>query len=177
MKRINCVSQRNKGEKESSRWRLVLPCSVKLNSGGSSFPLGSLWLHSLSSLKNGWAHACSGDIRAFGVYSSSLETRAMASGGVRARNTCRRGRKCHISFRASVVCRKTPHFILLKIFTAFSIYSSMSRSKRLFLAFGSKQSGEKFYNIITKRLFTFDDVEPLVFKEKTSQTSNVRVST
>lgn len=63
------------------------PCSVKLNSGGNSFPFGSLWLHSLSSLKNGWAHACNGEIRAFGVYSNSLDTRAIASGGVRDRNT------------------------------------------------------------------------------------------
>lgn len=64
-----------------------IPCSVKLNSGGNSFPFGSRWLHSLSSLKNGWAHACRGEIRAFGVYSNSRETSAIASGGVRARNT------------------------------------------------------------------------------------------
>lgn len=64
-----------------------LPCSVKLNNGGNSLPFGSRWLHSLSSLKNGWAHACNGVIRALGVYSNKRETNAIASGGVRARNT------------------------------------------------------------------------------------------
>lgn len=65
------------------------PCAVKLNSGGSSWPLGKRCvLLSRSSLKNGWAHACSGVMRALGVYSSSRDTSMIASGGVRWRNTC-----------------------------------------------------------------------------------------
>lgn len=67
--------------------QMIVPCSVKLNSGGSSRPLGKRCVLSRSSLKNGWAHACSGVMRALGVYSSSRETSVIASGGVRARNT------------------------------------------------------------------------------------------
>lgn len=50
--------------------------------------MGSLVLASRSSLKKAWAHACSGLMREEGVYSSRRATSSMASGGVRARNTC-----------------------------------------------------------------------------------------
>lgn len=62
--------------------------SVKLKSGGSGRPLGRCALGSRSSSKKLCAHACSGDRRAPGVYSSSRDTSEMASGGVHARNTC-----------------------------------------------------------------------------------------
>lgn len=65
-----------------------LTCSVKLKSRGKSLPLGSLVPGSLSSSKNVWAQACSGVILAEGVYSSSLDTRSIASGLVLALNTC-----------------------------------------------------------------------------------------
>lgn len=61
---------------------------MKLKSGGNSFPFGSFEFDSRSSLKNGWAQASSGVIRALGVYSSSRDTNCIASSGVRARNTC-----------------------------------------------------------------------------------------
>lgn len=62
--------------------------SVKLKSGGSSRPLGSRVPCSRSSLKNECAHACRGVIRNDGVYSNNRATRSIASGGVRALNTC-----------------------------------------------------------------------------------------
>lgn len=83
------MDQITNNNKQNKTEKMALPCSVKLNSGGNSCPFGSLWLHSLSSLKNGWAHACNGEIRALGVYSNNRETNAIASGGVRARNTCK----------------------------------------------------------------------------------------
>lgn len=61
---------------------------MKLNSGGNSRPFGKTLLPSRSSLKKGWAQACKGVILAPGVYSSRRETNAIASGGVRTRNTC-----------------------------------------------------------------------------------------
>lgn len=64
-----------------------IPCSVKLNSWGNSRPFGNILLPSRNSLKNGWAQACKGVILAPGVYSSNRETKAIASGGVRALNT------------------------------------------------------------------------------------------
>lgn len=67
-----------------------LPCSVKLNKGGSSLPLGRRVLGSRNSLKNGCAQASSGPIRDDGVYSSSLATNSIASGGVLALNTCKK---------------------------------------------------------------------------------------
>lgn len=73
--------------------KCFLPCSVKLNSCGNSRPLGKTLLPSRSSLKKGWAQACNGVIRAPGVYSSKRETNAIASGGVRTRNTYEKGRK------------------------------------------------------------------------------------
>lgn len=66
----------------------VSPCSVKLKSGGNSLPLGSRVFGSRSSLKKAWAQACSGEMREEGVYSNRRDTRSMASGGVRVRNTC-----------------------------------------------------------------------------------------
>lgn len=64
-------------------------CSVKLKSGGNSRPLGSRVPCSRSSWKNECAHACSGVMRNDGVYSNSRATRSIASGGVRALNTCK----------------------------------------------------------------------------------------
>lgn len=64
-----------------------LPCSVKLNNGGNSRPFGRTLFPSRSSLKKGWAQACNGVILAPGVYSSKRETNAIASCGVRTRNT------------------------------------------------------------------------------------------
>lgn len=64
------------------------PWVVKLKREGLSLPLGSLTLGSRSSSKKEWAHASRGVRRAVGVYSSRREHRAMASGGVRGRNTC-----------------------------------------------------------------------------------------
>lgn len=63
--------------------------SVKLNSGGSGRPLGSRVPGSRNSSKKQCAHACSGDRRAPGVYSSRRDTSEIASGGVHERNTCR----------------------------------------------------------------------------------------
>lgn len=63
-------------------------CSVKLKSGGNSRPLGNRVPCSRNSLKNECAHACSGVMRNDGVYSNSRATRSIASGGVRALNTC-----------------------------------------------------------------------------------------
>lgn len=72
------------------------PCSVKLNKGGSSLPYGSRVFVSRSSSKKVWAQAWSGEIRDEGVYSSSRDTRSIASGGVRARNTCHQYRQIYI---------------------------------------------------------------------------------
>ena len=68
---------------------LFKPCGVKLNNGGSSRPLGRRVEGSRSSSKKLCAQACSGVIRLDGVYSSSVLTRSIASGGVRGRNTCK----------------------------------------------------------------------------------------
>lgn len=67
--------------------RLGSPWVVKLKSEGFSLPLGSLTLGSRSSSKKECAQASRGVRRAVGVYSSRREHRAMASGGVRGRNT------------------------------------------------------------------------------------------
>lgn len=67
------------------------PWVVKLKSDGFSLPLGSLTLGSRSSSKKECAQASSGVRRAVGVYSSRREHKAMASGGVRGRNTCAGG--------------------------------------------------------------------------------------
>lgn len=77
-------------------WIINSPCSVKLNNGGSSLPYGSRVFVSRSSSKKVWAHAWSGEIRDEGVYSSSRDTRSIASGGVRARNTCHQHRQIYI---------------------------------------------------------------------------------
>lgn len=62
---------------------------MKLNSGGISRPLGKVRLPSMrSSSKNGCAQAFRGVIRALGVYSSSWDTKLIASVGVRIRKTC-----------------------------------------------------------------------------------------
>lgn len=54
-----------------------------------SRPLGKVWLPSMrSSSKNGCAQAFSGVMRALGVYSSSCDTKLIASVGVRIRKTC-----------------------------------------------------------------------------------------
>lgn len=73
---------------EARDWLLDSSWVVKLNKDGFSRPLGSLTLGSRSSSKKEWAQASSGVSRAVGVYSNSLEHNAMASGGVRGRNTC-----------------------------------------------------------------------------------------
>ena len=84
---------RREGERERERGDFetglisLLPCVVKLKSEGFSWPLGSLMLGSRSSSKKECAQASSGVRRAVGVYSSSREHSAIASGGVRGRNT------------------------------------------------------------------------------------------
>lgn len=72
-----------------SCFHVSVPWVVKLKSDGFSLPLGSLMLGSRSSSKNECAQASKGVRRAVGVYSSRREHRAMASGGVRGRNTWR----------------------------------------------------------------------------------------
>lgn len=64
-----------------------LPCGEKLNKTGNSLPFGSRVLGSRNSSKKAWAHASRGEILADGMYSSSLLTTCIASGGVRGRNT------------------------------------------------------------------------------------------
>ena len=66
---------------------MLSSCGVKLKRGGKSRPFGNLLLGSRSSSKKLWAHASKGVMRADGVYSKSLLTKWMASGGVRGRNT------------------------------------------------------------------------------------------
>lgn len=58
---------------------IFLPCSVKLNNGGSSLP-NNFAPGSLSLLKNLWAHAWRGVMRADGVYTKRRDTRSIASG-------------------------------------------------------------------------------------------------
>lgn len=65
----------------------MIPCVVKLKSGGLSRPLGSLSAGARSSSKKACAQASSGVRRAVGVYSNNREHRAIASGGVFGRNT------------------------------------------------------------------------------------------
>ena len=91
-------------------WRINSPCSVKLNNGGSSLPYGSRVFVSRSSSKKVWAHAWSGEIRDEGVYSSSRDTRSIASGGVRARNTCHQHRKIYIQI-AQHIKIQTVYFV------------------------------------------------------------------
>ena len=82
---------RDQNEAKNRTWILSSE-SVKLNKGGRSRPLGSFVAGSRSSSKKVCAHACSGEILADGVYSSKRETRSMASGEVRARNTFCKGK-------------------------------------------------------------------------------------
>lgn len=63
------------------------PMGLKLKRRGSSRPLGRRVLGWRSSSKKACAHASRGDSLVTGVYSSSREQRAMASGGVRGLNT------------------------------------------------------------------------------------------
>lgn len=63
------------------------PTGLKLKRSGSSRPLGRRVLGWRSSSKKACAHASRGDSLVTGVYSSSREQRAMASGGVRGLNT------------------------------------------------------------------------------------------
>lgn len=79
--------KKKKKEKINSSLHVSVPWVVKLKSDGFSLPLGSLMLGSRSSSKNECAQASKGVRRAVGVYSSRREHRAMASGGVRGRNT------------------------------------------------------------------------------------------
>lgn len=65
-------------------------CSVKLNSGGNARPFGKTAPGCRRSLKKGWAQAANGVIRNGGVYSNKRATSSIASGGVRALNTCRK---------------------------------------------------------------------------------------
>lgn len=64
-----------------------VPVVLKLKSMGSSRPLGSRALGWRSSSKKACEQASNGERRVAGVYSSSREHRAMASGGVRGLNT------------------------------------------------------------------------------------------
>jgi len=64
---------------------------VKLNNGGKSFPFGILAPSTLSSSKNGCTIASNALRRALGVYSSSFDTRSIASADVRGRNTLENG--------------------------------------------------------------------------------------
>jgi hypothetical protein len=61
---------------------------LKRREMGSFLPEGSTVLGSRSSSKKVWAHASSGDTRAVGSYCRILETKSIASGGVRDLNTC-----------------------------------------------------------------------------------------
>lgn len=70
-----------------------LPCGVKLKSGGKSLPLGILAPGWRSSSKNGWAQASIVFNREEGLYSNSLLTKSMASGGVLGRNTYDKNRE------------------------------------------------------------------------------------
>jgi hypothetical protein len=63
-------------------------CREKLNNGGRSLPFGNRTPGSRSSLKNECAHASRGFNRLNGVYSKSLLTKEVASGGVRGLKTC-----------------------------------------------------------------------------------------
>lgn len=65
------------------------PTGLKLKRSGSSRPLGRRVLGWRSSSKKACAHASRGDSLVTGVYSSSREQRAIASGGVRGLNTWR----------------------------------------------------------------------------------------
>ena len=65
----------------------IAPSRVKSNKRGNSFPLGILAPSPRSSSKNGWHIASIALRRASGVYSSSFETRSMASAAVRGRKT------------------------------------------------------------------------------------------
>ena len=56
--------------------------AVKLNKSGSGPPLGRVVLGSRSSSKNGWRSPSIGFNRCSGGYTSSRETRSIASGGV-----------------------------------------------------------------------------------------------
>lgn len=67
---------------------VLIPVVLKLKSMGRSRPLGSRVFGWRSSSKKACAQASSGERREAGVYSSSREQRAMASGGVRGLKTC-----------------------------------------------------------------------------------------
>ncbi len=75
-----------KEEKKNDR-EVNWPTGLKLKRSGSSRPLGRRVLGWRSSSKKACAHASRGDSLVTGVYSSSREQRAMASGGVRGLNT------------------------------------------------------------------------------------------
>lgn len=68
--------------------RKSIPSRVKSNKGGMSFPLAILASGTRRSSKKGCVMASIAVRRAEGVYSSSLEIKSIASGGVRGRNTC-----------------------------------------------------------------------------------------
>lgn len=116
-------------------------CSVKLKSGGSSRPLGSRVPCSRSSWKNECAHACSGVIRRDGVYSSNRATKSIASGGVRALNTCKS--ESHIVH----ILPAPSSFFTSSVFVC-SFRSSMSLDNLflfLFVAFFSRKPSISFF--------------------------------
>lgn len=80
---------------------------LKLKSIGSSRPLGSLVFGWRSSSKKACAQASSGERREAGVYSSSREQSAMASGGVRGLNTWGNTRAFLQKFRHQATCFDT----------------------------------------------------------------------
>jgi hypothetical protein len=71
-------------KKQQGIW---LPSRVKSNNGGMSFPLAILASGTRRSSKKGCVIASIAVSRAEGVYSSNLEIKSIASGGVRGRNT------------------------------------------------------------------------------------------
>ena len=66
------------------------PSRVKSNSGGKSFPFGIFAPSIRNSSKKGCTIASTALNRASGVYSNTFDTRSIASGAVRGRNTCTR---------------------------------------------------------------------------------------
>ena len=64
------------------------PSREKSNNDGNSFPFGIFAPSARSSSKKGCTIASTALNRTSGVYSNNLETRSIASGAVRGRNTC-----------------------------------------------------------------------------------------
>ena len=81
------------------REKIFRPCAEKLNSLGSSFPLGSLIPGSRSSSKNLCAQACKGVCLLPGVYSNNEDVSDIASAGVLALKTYKIQSNQHYRFK------------------------------------------------------------------------------